>query len=386
MSGKLRRDLTGSRFGYLVILRRDDVRGKVKWVAVCDCTKQISVRSDSLLEGRSTSCGCRRNHREATGQSTEWLTWQRARAKCFSKNSRHWHRYGARGVTVCSGWDDYRNFLAIMGRRPSERHTFARIDESLGFWCGSCEECLREKRVLNCVWRSGRKRHDSNLKKRQRSRERYAKNRETCLAQMKAYRLSNADRVRELKRLSREKNREKIALRKKAEYARDREKVAAKAKEYRARKATEIRERRRAAYRRNRDRISARQSEYGRKNREKARARHRAWCAKNRQRVAIYSLNRIHRKRAGRLPGSVGLTAAQWTGILDWFDHRCAYCHRKATKLDRDHVIALSAGGLDEPENIVPCCRSCNGSKGAKKLLLWATRTRSGMFLSSVAA
>ena len=55
---------------------------------------------------------------------------------------------------------------------------------------------------------------------------------------------------------------------------------------------------------------------------------------------------------------------------------RCTYCDAWHTKWIRggwkvsvgDHVVPLSKGGKDFMENIVPCCFSCNCSKGAKIL------------------
>ena len=36
-----------------------------------------------------------------------------------------------------------------------------------------------------------------------------------------------------------------------------------------------------------------------------------------------------------------------------------------------DHVVPLSRGGKHEIENLLPACRSCNSSKGAKLLEEW---------------
>lgn len=48
----------------------------------------------------------------------------------------------------------------------------------------------------------------------------------------------------------------------------------------------------------------------------------------------------------------------------------CRYCgtHERdlGERLALDHVIPRSRGGTDDPENLVPACRSCNSRKGAK--------------------
>lgn len=56
-------DLTGQRFGRLVVLNRDPDRGHghkqvAYWVCQCDCGAIKSVNSQSLRKGLTQSCGC----------------------------------------------------------------------------------------------------------------------------------------------------------------------------------------------------------------------------------------------------------------------------------------------------------------------------------------
>ena len=54
----------------------------------------------------------------------------------------------------------------------------------------------------------------------------------------------------------------------------------------------------------------------------------------------------------------------------------CVYCGFKPSAEDEpltlDHVMPRSRGGSDEVENLVPACRSCNSSKGARTPEEWA--------------
>lgn len=36
-----------------------------------------------------------------------------------------------------------------------------------------------------------------------------------------------------------------------------------------------------------------------------------------------------------------------------------------------DHLVPSKLGGLDTGDNLMPACRACNSSKGAKDLLVW---------------
>jgi 5-methylcytosine-specific restriction endonuclease McrA len=74
-----------------------------------------------------------------------------------------------------------------------------------------------------------------------------------------------------------------------------------------------------------------------------------------------------HKRRAD----AYGVEHAEYsrTAIMQRWGYKCAYCSRLATHLD--HVEPLSRGGTDTENNIVPACRTCNLSKGAKTLAEW---------------
>lgn len=75
------------------------------------------------------------------------------------------------------------------------------------------------------------------------------------------------------------------------------------------------------------------------------------------------------RRRARLRDGvSPGVSPAQWATIVEYFGHACAYCLRRDRKLEREHVEPIARGGRDEPDNVVPACRPCNTSKGARTL------------------
>lgn len=67
---KMRKDLTGMRFGKLTVKKIDEERtkdGKVYWWCICDCGNKKSIQSTSLTRtnGGAKSCGCGRNSIEA---------------------------------------------------------------------------------------------------------------------------------------------------------------------------------------------------------------------------------------------------------------------------------------------------------------------------------
>lgn len=61
--------------------------------------------------------------------------------------------------------------------------------------------------------------------------------------------------------------------------------------------------------------------------------------------------------------------------IFSKTNNRCFHCGKKLKEQynkcnDRciDHIIQKFRGGTDDPENLIPTCRSCNASRGTMNL------------------
>lgn len=69
-----------------------------------------------------------------------------------------------------------------------------------------------------------------------------------------------------------------------------------------------------------------------------------------------------------------GLPMNEWIEVLNFFDHECAYCGCKEG-LEQEHIIPVDKGGRYVIGNIVPSCRKCNASKGAKEMQEWYSKS-----------
>jgi len=163
-------DLTGRRFGRLVVLARAPTavspKGKkiTRWLCRCDCGAEPIKRAMHLKTGHTTSCGCKqregqnRRHgdthdRKHGGSSTEWVAWWSMIRRCAAKpGSRMFPHYAGRGIKVCDRWlgrDGYVNFLADMGRKPSPRHSLDRTDNDRGYEPTNCRWETRSHQNAN---------------------------------------------------------------------------------------------------------------------------------------------------------------------------------------------------------------------------------------------
>ncbi len=67
------KDLSGKKFGKLLVLKRDEAApvGRSKWICQCDCGNTVSVYRNHLTTGNTVSCGCERigmNSRDISGK------------------------------------------------------------------------------------------------------------------------------------------------------------------------------------------------------------------------------------------------------------------------------------------------------------------------------
>lgn len=126
----MKRDLTGSTFGYLTAIRRlEDTRASgYPWLCICACGKEATVRIESLAQGKTLSCGCKRieaclartkhGHSRRIGKTKTYIVWRAMHQRCKQPKNNHYKYYGGRGIKICERWGSYENFLIDMGERP----------------------------------------------------------------------------------------------------------------------------------------------------------------------------------------------------------------------------------------------------------------------------
>lgn len=140
-------DLTGQRFGRLVVLSRAQNKGAATaWNCLCECGNHTIVRSDHLRSEHTESCGCyldevRVTHGHTRGGkwSREYQAWLNARTRCYNPKFIQFGDWGGRGIKMCEKWkDDFSAFYRDMGPCPEGRG-LNRIDNDGDYRPGNCE-------------------------------------------------------------------------------------------------------------------------------------------------------------------------------------------------------------------------------------------------------
>lgn len=140
-------NLQGEVFGAWVVIAKAPNRGiRTAWLCRCVCGVQRDVLAQSLVQGRSTNCGCigsarraKSNLKHGLSNSDEYRIHSLMVQRCHNQNCPGFKWYGAKGVRVCAAWrDSFEQFFADMGPRPSKSHSIDRIDNSVGYEPGNC--------------------------------------------------------------------------------------------------------------------------------------------------------------------------------------------------------------------------------------------------------
>jgi hypothetical protein len=138
--------LNGMTFGNLVVLHRAGHRGKfAAWMCRCTCGVERVVGGQHLRRGKIRSCNTN-GHRWKIDRPitlpaeypSEHQSWSSMHERCGNPNHKKYNVYGGRGITICERWDDFKNFMLDMGRKPDPKFTIERRDVNGNYEPGNC--------------------------------------------------------------------------------------------------------------------------------------------------------------------------------------------------------------------------------------------------------
>ena len=124
--GKPLKDMIGYRVHRLTVIARGETQGKstgAYWICQCDCGNKTNIAGQHLRTGAIKSCGCHNSKvakermkllstKHGMCKTRIYKIWTGMCKRCLSTKDKYFHRYGARGITVCDEWSN--NFMSFV--------------------------------------------------------------------------------------------------------------------------------------------------------------------------------------------------------------------------------------------------------------------------------
>ncbi|MFI3227996.1 MAG: zinc-ribbon domain-containing protein [Clostridia bacterium] len=125
-----RKDLTGKRFGRLVVLEHAGIKRESIWKCRCDCGNEVLVRNTNLVNKKTTSCGCKRTEvRRQNFRENIHFVDGTCIEKIVAKNTNKNNTSGFRGVSKREN-GNFRVSITFKGKRYN-LGSYATIQEAV---------------------------------------------------------------------------------------------------------------------------------------------------------------------------------------------------------------------------------------------------------------
>ena len=127
-----RMDMIGKKFGRLTVIDYYGVKKHhAQWLCQCECGLTTLAYAYQLNNGKKQSCGCLRIEKamehippakkgkdnptykhggKSGGPSRLYTAWWNMLKRCETPSANRYYCYGARGISVCKEWHDFKVF------------------------------------------------------------------------------------------------------------------------------------------------------------------------------------------------------------------------------------------------------------------------------------
>ncbi len=152
--------MTGKKFDRLTVISYAGLSGKylkAYWNCKCDCGNEVVKCGKDIRRGSTRSCGCLigdttalRNVTHGLSKTPEYGVYYGMRNRCLNPKEPSYSAYGGRGISICDRWlNSFEDFLADMGKRPSQEHSLERKNVDGNYCLENCKWATEMEQANN---------------------------------------------------------------------------------------------------------------------------------------------------------------------------------------------------------------------------------------------